>query len=354
MIEICERRIKIQTGPKSQTVNICDSANINGRYDYTVRLHPPFISEEVLLRQHFNSIQDIVEYLERHYSGEVERRPRLGGATDARSMITSTEPLSRHPLVAAFQSADVNSFASLAEAASALSEDALLTRFEEQRNAAPYRGLQRCYFVGHTGRTTSGASTNRREEHLAIALWSAYRESGFTLPDETVLFPIDYQLPLKSHRDAANAGLGKVDLFCADGTAEPWIAELKIYSERNGRVDTPLKAALEALAYCATLDPDMRYLSRESDDKKRTLLHIVNPSRPNLLVLAPTEYWNCCNIIGGRHGWREPLEALRQRIELALKIRVLFVRIDNCRWEMTPQGIPQLTEIPAFDWALPA
>jgi hypothetical protein len=91
----------------------------------------------------------------------------------------------------------------MAVAASTLSE-ALLLRFEQQRKAAPCRGLPRSYFVGHTGKTTSGASTNRREEHLAIALWVAYRESVFAMPDGATLFPVDYQLPLKSHRDEAN------------------------------------------------------------------------------------------------------------------------------------------------------
>jgi hypothetical protein len=356
VIEICGRRVKIQTGTKSQTVNICDGANINGRYDYTVRLRPPFISAKVLLQQNFTSIEGVVEYLERYYSGEIERRPgmpRPEGAQIRSNIASAAESLSRHPLVEAFQAAEINSFASLPIAASALSEDELLLRFEQQRKAAPYRGLHRSYFVGHTGRTTSGASTNRREEHLAIALWAAYRQSGFALPDRTVLFPVDYQLPLKSHRDEANAGLGKVDLFCVDAVGEPWIAELKIHSEGNGRVDTPLKALLEALAYCATLDPDMRYLSRESDDKKRMLLHVVSPARPNLLVLAPAEYWDSCDLAGSRHCWREQLQALRQRIEFAIKIRIQFVRIDNCRWEMTPVGVPHLIEPPAFAWAFP-
>ncbi len=37
-----DRKIKIQTGAKSQTVNICTKENKFGTYEYTVRLHPPF------------------------------------------------------------------------------------------------------------------------------------------------------------------------------------------------------------------------------------------------------------------------------------------------------------------------
>ena len=257
-----------------------------------------------------------------------------------------------HPLVELFRSTEVNNFASSALAASALSEDELLLRFEQQRKAAPCRGLYRPYFGRHTGKTTSGLATNRREEHLAIALWIAFRASGFALPDGTLLFPIDYQLPLKSHRDKANALLGKVDLLCAESEGEPWISELKIQSASNGPVDTPLKALLEALAYCATLDADMRHLSRESDGKKRTLLHVVSPMRPNLLILAPSEYWDSCERAEDSHCWREPLQALGQRIELTLRIKVRFVRMDNCRWEMTASGMPRLSESLSFNWAI--
>lgn len=258
-----------------------------------------------------------------------------------------------HPLVELFRSAEVNSFASSALAASALSEDELLLRFEQQRKGAPYRGLHRPYFRRHTGKTTSGLATNRREEHLAIALWSAYRGTGFALPDGTILFPVDYQLPLKSRRDEANALLGKVDLFCGEAEGEPWISEVKIHSARNGRVDTPLKALLEALAYCATLDADMRCVSRESDDKKRTLLHVVRPIRPNLLILAPSEYWDVCDRAETSHRWKKPLRALVQRIELALRVKVRFVRMDNCRWEMLISGMPRLIGSPVFNWAIP-
>jgi hypothetical protein len=206
--------------------------------------------------------------------------------------------------------------------------------------------------LGNSGRTTSGLPTNRREEHLAIALWSAYRVSGFAIPDETILFPVDYQLPLKSHRDEANALLGKVDLFCAESDGAAWISEVKIHSTRSGSVDTPLKALLEALAYCATLDPDMQHLSRESDDKKNRLLHVVSPIRPNLLILATAEYWDVCDRAEARHCWRESLQALGQRIELALKVKVRFVRMANCQWEIPTSGTPLLIGSPVFDWAI--
>lgn len=130
-------------------------------------------------------------------------------------------------------------------------------------------------------------------------------------------------------------------------------SERLIFSAPNGPVDTPLKALLEALAYCATLDADMRHLSRESEDKKSTLLHVVSPIRPNLLILAPSEYWDMCERAENSHYWREALQALSQRIELTLRIKVRFVRMVNCRWEMTASGMPRLSESLFFDWAIP-
>lgn|GEM_PF-1486760 len=329
MVEICGRRIKILSRAKSQTVNICDTSNLNGQYEYTVRIFSPFVSKEVLLGKNFSSIQDLVEYLECDHSGKIERGPTIlqSGSTTS----PDVELVNRHCLVELFKTPKVNSFALFAAEAEALSEDTILRLFEQQKQTSPCRGSRLQYFVGHTGRTTSGANTNRREEHLAIAIWNDYRESGFVLPDETILFPMDYQLPLKSAGDKANAGIGKVDLFCVDAEGEPWIAELKVHSGGKQPVDTPLKALLQALAYCAILEPNMNNLSLESNEKKAKLLHFVRPSRPSLLILAPSEYWDACDQKTKESPWRKPLLALSQRIGLALNIKVLFLRMDNSR-----------------------
>ncbi len=91
--DICGRKIKVHARTKSQTVNVCSSANILGQYDYVVRLRPPFISPATLLSQNFNSIEDLVRYLERHHSGETERRPVT------RSAFATQLPGADHPLL---------------------------------------------------------------------------------------------------------------------------------------------------------------------------------------------------------------------------------------------------------------
>ncbi len=252
MIQICGRSVKVQTGAKTQTVNICTSANINGQYDYRIRLRPPFIKAETLLFENLGTIDDLVDYLVRQHQGDIEQRPA------SRPNIVTSSANNRHPLTVLFQTAEVNNFASSRLVAEALTDGELRLKFKQQLEAAPYRGLHKDYFVGHMGRITAGVATNRREEHLAIALWRDYRKDGFVLPDDTRLFPVDYQLPLKSHRDEENAGLGKIDLFCAESAGDSWICELKIRPAGGGRVETPMKAMIEALAYCGTLDADMR------------------------------------------------------------------------------------------------
>jgi hypothetical protein len=75
LINICGRKIKVQTGAKSQTVNICSSSNIHGQYEYIVRLRPPSVSPEILISQNFNSIRELVEYVETRQRGLIERSP---------------------------------------------------------------------------------------------------------------------------------------------------------------------------------------------------------------------------------------------------------------------------------------
>jgi len=84
LIDICGRKIKVQTGAKSQTVNICSSSNIHGQYDYIARLRPPSVSPEILINQNFNSIRELVEYLESHHEGVIEKSPGARSASTTR------------------------------------------------------------------------------------------------------------------------------------------------------------------------------------------------------------------------------------------------------------------------------
>lgn len=75
MLYICGRKVKVKIGTKTQTVNICTDKNIHGVYDYVVRIRPPSLTEDMLAQHEFKSIHEIVQFLQREYHGEVERRP---------------------------------------------------------------------------------------------------------------------------------------------------------------------------------------------------------------------------------------------------------------------------------------
>ena len=81
---VCGRKLKIVTRTKSQTVNICTSDNLLGLYDYRVRLGPTFISAETLAATEFDTIHDLVRFLERCYNGRVEQRPLMQSADASR------------------------------------------------------------------------------------------------------------------------------------------------------------------------------------------------------------------------------------------------------------------------------
>ena len=78
MFTIASRRSKVATGARTQTVNICTSANQDGVYDYIVRLRPPFTTEDELAAQGFASIESLLDYLQVHHGADIEKAPGKG------------------------------------------------------------------------------------------------------------------------------------------------------------------------------------------------------------------------------------------------------------------------------------
>jgi hypothetical protein len=75
MFLVAGRRIKVATGAKTQTVNICTDANILGEYDYILRLHESMATEEELVEQRFSSIVALIRYLQATHHAAIERTP---------------------------------------------------------------------------------------------------------------------------------------------------------------------------------------------------------------------------------------------------------------------------------------
>ena len=164
----------------------------------------------------------------------------------------------------------------------------MVSAYHRVRESAPHRHMRdKRYFVGHSGKTSSGGSSNRREEHLAVALWNASQEGApLILPDGRQLNLLDYQLPLKAKRD--DVGVGKVDLFSVIDGAQSCVIELKIQPSGTGYGDTPLRGFLEALAYCAIVEANAADIAMEASEN----FHLkLTGNRPTLIVMAPEEYW---------------------------------------------------------------
>ena len=181
----------------------------------------------------------------------------------------------------------VNRIVEFAEVASTLASDVgmLAHCYENLVRVAPRRHDRgKRYVHGRTGVTSSGASSNRREEHLAVALYSASRGgAAFALPDQRPLEIIDYQMPLKARQD--DRDVGKVDLFAVVDGRLPCVVELKV-AGKMARGDTPLRALLEGLAYCAIVEANAADIASEVAEQ-----HTLSASRPTLVVMAPDNYW---------------------------------------------------------------
>ena len=180
----------------------------------------------------------------------------------------------------------VNRVVEFAEVAGTLASDVgkLAHGYENLVRVAPRRHDRgKRYLHGRTGTTSSGASSNRREEHLAVALYNASRGgAAFALPDNRPLEIIDYQMPLKARQH--NRGVGKVDLFAVVDGRLPCIVELKVAGKRT-LGDTPLRAILEGLAYCAIVEANAADIASEVAEQ-----HALSSFRPTLAVIAPDDY----------------------------------------------------------------
>ncbi|MDA7968983.1 MAG: hypothetical protein MPK31_08680 [Gammaproteobacteria bacterium] len=188
---------------------------------------------------------------------------------------------------------EANNITQFCEFMRQLDMEKLSDAYEEEKAHAP-RPKQ--YFVGRAGKpTTSSEESNRREEHLAMALCNDFGEKGEVAHEEiSELRFLDYQFPLKARR--GDAGVGKVDLFGVIDDVHPCVVELKIDRE-SGLGDTPARALLEALAYCAIVEANIEQIAGEA---RETFGVNFSAKKPRLMILAPGSYWR---------GWKDKREA---------------------------------------------
>jgi len=105
-----------------------------------------------------------------------------------------------YDLIDLYSEPEVNRVSGFAEAARKLDMDALCNAYSYLVQHAPKRRLtKKSYFqTNHKGLPSGEGVSNRREEHLALALFNQSRQ--FDFPGGRDLEIIDYQTPLKSRQ----------------------------------------------------------------------------------------------------------------------------------------------------------
>jgi len=240
-------------------------------------------------------------------------------------------------LVALYSTPEVNRITEFASATAQLSAEELAARYLELRAIAPCRHREgKRYFQGRPGFTSSGQRSNRREEHLAVALRNTFSGNNPILLDNgQILSILDYQTPLKER--LGDKGIGKVDLFGVIDETLPCVIELKVPTTHDSVSDTPLRAFLEALAYCAVIEANSSDISAEA----AVLFNMqLIQSRPTLCVMAPESYWLAWLEHPRAGSWWPQLEKLAAGIEAILGLESRFVALQDASFEMGLSGKP--------------
>jgi hypothetical protein len=244
----------------------------------------------------------------------------------------TTAPLK---LLRLYKSPVVNRISTFSNVTGQLDPPSLVAAYVDLRNLAPRRhDRDKKYFVDHAGETDRSASSNRLEEHLAFELWkSSGQGTRMMLPTGATLEILDYQTPLKAKQK--DEGVGKVNLFGLIDDRRLTVIELKVRPARGGRGDTPLRAYLEALAYCAIVESNASEIASEASSRFNKS---IDEGSPALVIMAPEDYWTGYLKHPKAGSWWPVLSGLATEIEELLRIETHFLGLRNA----TLVGVPEL------------
>jgi hypothetical protein len=214
----------------------------------------------------------------------------------------------------------------LDDAITALSVPKLVAEYNGVRECAPRRADQgKRYFVEHDGSTPGGSTSNRREEHMARALYVLGRRWPWRGGGSLRL--LDYQVPLKARR--GDAGIGKIDLL---GVTEVVgevgrfvVVELKIDGADDSRSDSPPVALMEALRYAAILQANQSIVAREAKVKFDALVSEEPP--PVILLLGTKAWWESWITLRAAGSWKAPFVDLLLQIETQIGVSVMCMAL---------------------------
>ena len=227
------------------------------------------------------------------------------------------------PLITLAADREVNAVRRFANACEKLTLGRLAQMYRAEMDQAPSRAsVGKSYLIDtHHGVPSTGSSTTRDEEHLALAIFNQHRppSAGLRLPGGEDLHILEYQLPLKARRN--DTGVGKVDLFGITASGQAAIVELK--AARGG--DTPLRALLEGLAYAAIVQANLAMIRKEVQQRYSL---VTATETPRLIVMAPEEYWAGFRARLAR-GWEDQIQAVADRILQGTGVAVAFIALRN-------------------------
>lgn len=153
------------------------------------------------------------------------------------------------------------------------------------------------------------------------------------LPTGRTLDILDYQTPLKARR--SDKGVGKVDLFGLVDDCRLTVIELKVRPTNNGYGDTPLRAYLEALAYCAIVEANASDIASEASTR---FGRSIEDRPPALVVMAPRDYWVGYAEHPKAGEWWTNLKALVSEIDNLLRLETHFLALRNATFQMGSKG----------------
>jgi hypothetical protein len=159
------------------------------------------------------------------------------------------------------------------------------------------------------------------------------------LPTGETLEILDYQTPLKARQ--SDKGVGKVDLFGLIDGCRSTVIELKVRPTTSGYGDTPLRAYLEALAYCAIVEANASEIASEASTRFNKS---IDDRPPGLVVMAPEDYWAGYGEYRKSGQWWPILSNLAAEIDNLLGLETHFLVLQNATFRMGSKGQnPKLT-----------
>ncbi len=159
------------------------------------------------------------------------------------------------------------------------------------------------------GITSSGKTSNRSEEHLAVGL---FNRKELALPNGERLKILDYQFPLKS--SSADSGIGKIDLLGLFDDGTLGVIELKTDSNSEDR----RIGLMEGLIYASIVEANIEQIASEVYAVHHCRVAHV---RPKVLLIAPPVFWSNTNSVP----LVDDLQELTDKIRIAIPIDITLL-----------------------------